>query len=142
MKDIDVARGIVQEVFVNLWEKRDTIKKDRSPKSYLGTAVRNRCLNYLRDNKKFDAGILEIEGLGNNHSYEEQDHLVTEELRAKIEDAMNSLPEKCRKVFLMSRTENKKYQEIAEELNISVKTVEVQMSKALKKMRDKLAEYI
>ena len=129
-------------MFANLWEKRDTIKQDRSPKSYLGTAVRNRCLNHLRDNKKYSAGMLEIEGLGETHAYNEQDHLIEDELKEKIEEAINSLPERCRKIFLMSRMENKKYQEIADDLKISVKTVEVQMSKALKTMRDKLTEYL
>lgn len=142
MKDLDIAREIVQEVFANLWEKRDTIQHDRSPKSYLGTAVRNRCLNYLRDNKKFDAGMLEIEGLGNDHAYEEQDQLVAGELKTKIDEAINGLPGKCREIFIRNRMESKKYQEIADEMKISVKTVEAQMSKALKIMREKLAEYI
>jgi RNA polymerase sigma-70 factor (ECF subfamily) len=142
VKDIDIAREIVQEVFANLWEKRDTIEHDRSPKSYLGTAVRNRCLNYLRDNKKYDSGMLEIEGLGESHTYIEQDHLVEDELKVKINEALNSLPDKCREIFIRNRMENKKYQEIADELKISVKTVEAQMSKALKIMREKLVDYI
>ena len=132
----------MQEVFTNLWEKRDTIEHDRSPKSYLGTAVRNRCLNYLRDNKKYDDGMLEIEGLGEDNIYEETDHLVTDELKVRIDEAVNSLPEKCREVFIRNRMENKKYQEIAEEMKLSVKTVEAQMSKALKVMREKLSDYI
>lgn len=142
MKDLDIAREVVQDVFANLWEKRDTIEHDKSPKSYLGTAVRNRCLNYLRDNRKFDAGMLEIEGLGEEHSYDEQDSLVENELKTKIDEAVNSLPEKCREIFICNRMENKKYQEIADEMKLSVKTVEAQMSKALKIMREKLAEYI
>ncbi len=72
----------------------------------------------------------------------EQDHLVAEELKTKIEEATNELPEKCREIFLKNRHEHMKYQEIADELNISIKTVEAQMSKALKHMREKLAEYI
>ena len=142
MKDLDIAREIVQEVFANLWEKRDTIELDRSPKSYLGTAVRNRCLNHLRDNKKYDAGMLEVEGLSENHIYQDQDHMVEEELKIKINEAVNSLPDKCREIFIHNRMENKKYQEIADEMEISVKTVEAQMSKALKIMREKLVEYI
>ena len=129
-------------MFANLWEKRDTIERDRSPKSYLGTAVRNRCLNYLRDNKKYDSGMLEIEGLGENHAYVEQDCLVEEELKVKINDALDALPDKCREIFILNRMENKKYQDIADELKISIKTVEAQMSKALKIMREKLVDYI
>jgi len=142
VKDIDIAREIVQEVFVKLWEKRANIEVEGKPVSYLGTSVRNRCLNYLRDNRKFSAGILEIEGLGNEHAYTEQDELVTAELRTKIEDATAALPDKCRKIFLLNRMENMKYREIADELDISVKTVEAQMSKALRIMRDKLSEYL
>lgn len=142
VKDYDIAREIVQEVFVNLWEKRNSIDLEKSPKSYLGTSVRNRCLNYLRDHKKFNADILEIEGLGSDEEYVKLDELITEELKNKIEEATNALPDKCREVFLLSRIENKKYKEIAHDLDISVKTVEAQMSKALKIMREKLADFI
>ena len=132
----------MQDAFASLWEKRDTIELDRSPKSYLGTTVKNRCINYLRDNKKFDRSILDLEGLDAHYEYVEQDHLVTNELKIRIEEATNSLPEKCREIFLKNRFEHKKYQEIANELNISVKTVEAQMSKALRVMREKLSEFI
>ena len=141
VKDHDIAREIVQEAFVNLWEKRNTIDPGRSPKSYLATAVRNRCLNHLRDHKKFDHSILEFEGLDNSHTYAEQDHLVADELKLRIEEATNALPNKCREIFLLNRMEHKKYQEIADMLNISLKTVEAQMSKALRIMRNRLAEF-
>lgn len=142
VKDHDIAREIVQDAFAGLWEKRDTIDPDKSPKSYLGSTVRNRCLNYLRDHKKFDRSILEFEGLSDGYDYVEQDHLVTNELKLKIESATNELPAKCREVFLKNRSENMKYQEIADDLQISVKTVEAQMSKALRIMREKLAEFV
>ncbi|HSG67147.1 MAG TPA: RNA polymerase sigma-70 factor [Bacteroidales bacterium] len=142
VKDHDIAREIVQEAFVSLWEKRNTIELGRSPKSYLGSTVKNRCLNYLRDNKKFDRTMLDFEGLDLQHDYEEQDHLVTGELRARIENATQALPDKCREVFLKNRVEHKKYHEIADELGISLKTVEAQMSKALRIMREKLSEFI
>lgn len=142
LKDHDLAKEIVQESFVSLWEKRDTIDPAGSLKSYLSTTVKNRCINYLRDHKKFDRSLIEFEGLDPYNNYMEQDHLVAEELKTKIEEATNELPEKCREVFLKNRHEHMKYQEIADELNISIKTVEAQMSKALKHMREKLAEYI
>lgn len=142
VKDGDIAREIVQDVFAGLWEKRNSIRLDRSPAAYLGTSVKNRSLNYLRDHKKFDQEILEMEGLDASYHYREHDHLVTEELRERIEKATSELPEKCREVFLKNRVEQKKYQEIADELGISLKTVEAQMSKALRIMRDKLAEFI
>jgi RNA polymerase sigma-70 factor (ECF subfamily) len=104
--------------------------------------VRNRCINHLRDHKKFDRQMIEFEGLDAKQDFREQDHLVEEELKTKIDAATASLPEKCRAVFLLNRHEHLKYQEIADRLNISVKTVEAQMSKALKLMREKLADYI
>ncbi len=137
-----MAREIVQEAFARLWQKRGKIEEERSPASYLATTVRNRCLNYLRNNKKFDRGILVFEGLGHDHQYVEEDHLVTEELRNRITQATDALPDKCREIFLLNRVEHKKYQQIADELGISVKTVEAQMSKALKIMRDKLSEFL
>lgn len=86
--------------------------------------------------------MIEFEGLDPNQDYKEQDHLVEDELKTKIEAATASLPEKCREVFLLNRNEHLKYQEIADKLGISIKTVEAQMSKALKIMRKKLADYI
>jgi len=142
VKDHDIAREIVQDAFVSLWEKRHTIDTDRSPRAYLSSTVRNRCLNYLRDNRKFDRSLLELEGLDLKGGHEEEDHLVTAELKVRIEEATESLPEKCREVFIKNRMEHKKYQEIAEEMGISLKTVEAQMSKALRIMREKLSDFM
>lgn len=142
VKDYDTAREIVQEVFANLWEKRASIDLDKSPRSYLGTSVRNRCLNYLRDQKKYDLEILDIEGIGARDELQDNDNLVSDELKLKIDEIITGLPEKCREIFHLSRNENKKYKDIAQELNISVKTVEAQMSKALKIMRKKLADFL
>ena len=141
VKDWDIAHEIVQEAFANLWEKRGNIEVSKSPSSYLGTSVKNRSLNYLRDNKKFDRSIIEFEGL-DNMEYVDKDPLVTEELKDRIAETINNLPGKCREIFYKNRYENKKYQEIADELNISVKTVEAQMSKALRIMREKLADFV
>jgi RNA polymerase sigma-70 factor, ECF subfamily len=77
-----------------------------------------------------------------DQAYLPTDPLVVEEIRVKIEAAIGELPEKCREIFILNRHENLKYQEIADQLAISVKTVETQMSKALQHMRIKLAEYI
>jgi RNA polymerase sigma-70 factor (ECF subfamily) len=142
VKDIDTAKEIVQDAFLSMWEKRDTIDLDRPVKSYLTMIIHNKCTNYLRDNRKFDSNILEIENLLDVPEYESTDSLVTDELKEKIDSALNDLPEKCREVFVLNRYENLKYQEIAEKLQISVKTVETQMSKALQHMRVRLAEYL
>ena len=139
IKDTETAREIVQDAFVSLWEKRESIDINLNLRSYLMTSVKNKSLNYIRDNKKF-IGLPEIE----NYDIESEsfDHLESEELNEKIEAAISELPEKCRKIFTLSRYENLKYQEIAEKLQISVKTVEAQVSKALQHMRSKLSEYI
>jgi RNA polymerase sigma-70 factor (ECF subfamily) len=138
VKEEEAAKEIVQEAFINLWEKRQSIDPERQVKSYLSTSVRNRCLNYLRDNKRFDGTLLTLENLYPVPSTEEHDRLELHELSIQIHNAIAELPEKCREVFQLSRFENMKYQEIASRLEISVKTVETQMSKALAHLRRKI----
>ena len=142
VKDFESAKEIVQDAFISLWEKRETIDMERPVKSYLTMIIHNKCTNYLRDNRKFDQYILNIENLIDIPEYESSDSMVADELKTKIDMAISELPEKCREIFLMNRYENLKYQEIAGKLQISVKTVETQMSKALQHMRFRLAEYI
>jgi RNA polymerase sigma-70 factor (ECF subfamily) len=142
VKDMEVSREIVQDSFMSLWEKRAIIDPSRSAKAYVATTVRNKSLNYLRDNRKFDSGLLGIEKLYPEEQSEISDPLVADEIRRKIRAATESLPEKCREVFVMNRNEQLKYHEIADKLGISVKTVETQMSKALQHMRDHLKEFL
>jgi RNA polymerase sigma-70 factor, ECF subfamily len=136
--DLDEAKGLVHEVFVNVWEKFDTLDKDINFKSYLYTAVRNRCLNYLRDRKKHVA----LEKVAEQEVQEENTSLEAAELEQKIAVAIASLPEKCREIFELNRGEGLRYAQIAEKLGISVKTVEAQMSKALNVLRDHLSEFL
>lgn len=142
VKDLDTAREIVQEAFISMWDKRETIDMNRPVKSYLSMIIHNKCTNYLRDNRKFDSYILDIENLLDVPEYEATDSLVADELKVHIDVAISELPEKCREIFVLNRFENLKYQEIADQLNISVKTVETQMSKALQHMRLRLAEFV
>jgi RNA polymerase sigma-70 factor, ECF subfamily len=142
VRDPDTSREIVQESFLNLWQKREGIDLSRDVKSYLTTSIRNKCLNWLRDNKKFNHALLDLEEVAHHTGYEQPDKLVEEEIRRKIESAIGELPERCREVFIQSRFHNKKYQEIADNMNISIKTVETQMSKALQHMRIRLIEYL
>ena len=141
-KDRDTAREITQEAFISLWEKRESIDLSKPVKTYLSTTVRNKCLNYLRDNRKFNREILDIEGLLSDKTYVQPDRMVEAEIRTRIGNAIEELPEKCREIFVLNRQENLKYQEIANRLEISVKTVETQMSKALQHMRERLREFI
>lgn len=140
--DMDSSKEIVHSVFIRLWENRAEFAWDKPAKSYLFTAVYNRSMNFIRDNKKFisqDAAenLLEPE---QGHAF--SDNMEVSELENRIQHALQQLPEKCREVFELNRFEGKKYQEIADMLGISVKTVETQMSKALKILKEELKDYL
>ncbi len=136
VKDQDAAKDIVQEVFYQIWNKREELPETTNLSAYLFTAIRNRCLNVLSQvNNRQD--ILVERERGRDDFYTDS-RVETKELSQKIERAIDSLPEKCREVFLLSRYENKSYKEIAEILDISVKTVENHMGKALSVLRAKL----
>lgn len=140
--DLDEAKDIVHNVFINLWNKRGEVDLDTSLKSYLFQGVHNRCLNYIRDHKKlvqFDTPQSEAK-LG--QYIESRDHLESEEAENRINRALDDLPEKCREIFFMNRFDGLKYREIAEKLHISIKTVETQMSRALKTLRERLSDMI
>lgn len=142
LNDIDAAKEIVHDVFVNLWTKRATIDIEKSVKSYLYTATYNRSLNFIRDNKKFDSNISVEDNFGTASMESVENNLEALELEEKINNSIALLPEKCKQVFLMSRFEGLKYHEIADKLNISIKTVEAQMSKALKVLKENLKDYL
>jgi len=141
LKEKAASEEIVQDVFFKLWEKRESTEI-KTIKSYLFSTVRNSCLNQIKH--------LEIRDTYKQHNeaqiqYSEQqnyDSVVENELSNHIEKAISSLPVERQKVFKLSRFEGKKYKEIAEELGVSVKTVESQMSKALKFLREELSEYL
>jgi RNA polymerase sigma-70 factor (ECF subfamily) len=139
--DRDAAQDICQKAFIRLWEKRAEMDPQQSIKSYLFTAVKNRCLNYLRDHKKYRSKILDLDCGDIDFSREDDDRLAAEDLQNRIDQALSQLPEKCRQVFEMSRYRQMKYQEIADELDISPKTVEAHMSKALKTLKEALSDY-
>lgn len=138
--DPDEAEDLVQQAFVKLWEKRTSLDITWSVKSYLYKMVHNAALNQIRHAKtkekyhQFNAQPLE-----NAHEMPED---TLPELRQKFQKALQDLPPQCRNIFELSRFEELKYREIAEQLQISVKTVETQMGKALKMMRLHLADYL
>lgn len=142
VKDLDTAKEIVHNVFLNLWEKREEIDVNKPLKPYLYTSTYNRCLNYIRDNKKFNKDELSISFLEQHGNHEDHDKLVEQEVQHKIDEALAQLPGKCKEIFMLNRFQSLKYSEIAEQLDVSVKTVEAQMSKALKILRKELAEYL
>lgn len=139
--DAQVAEDIGQDVFFEVWRKKDKLLITTSLKAYLRRAAVNKTLNYLRDKKiKWDDEPILPTLEGNLPNANEP--LETEELQELIDTAIDQLPEKCRIVFLLSRQEDLSYQEIADCLNISTKTVENQISKALKHMRVALKPYL
>ena len=138
LSDLDQAEEMVQDVFCNLWEKRQNLNITTSISSYLYTSVRNRCLNEIRRQKNTSIqDAHEIEAVADYSSKIEEI-----ELDERIEKAIQELPEMSRKVFEMSRMEGMKYKEISEKLNIGIKAVEANMSRALKKLRTDLKDYI
>ena len=142
VSDIDTAKDLTHDVFINLREKREINDSGTSLKSYLFTSVYNRCMNYIRDQKKFnrDEQVFNIVEQEENNAL--HDHLEEQELESRIIESLNSLPVKCREIFMLSRFEGIKYAEIAEKMEISVKTVETQISKALRILREKLIDYL
>ena len=140
--DMDSAKEIVHNVFLRIWENRSEFEWEKPAKSYLFTSVYNRSMNYIRDNRKLirqdDFQALHL--IADESAYSE--NLETAELESRIKQTLQRLPEKCRQVFELSRFEQKKYSEIAMQLNIAVKTVETQMSKALHVLREELKDYL
>jgi len=139
--DTDAAQEITQKVFITLWEKREEMDPKLAVKSYLFTSVKNRCLNFIRDNKTYRSKVLDLD-CGEVVIGIEEEYFEEEELKEQIREALASLPPTCRKVFEMSRFQQMKYKEISEELEISQKTVEAHMSKALKMLREALKQYL
>lgn len=139
LKDFDQAEDLVQSIMVKLWERRESLEIKTSVRSYLFRAVYNQCLNQLEHNtikKKYDVGVQRIPGLD-----EQQPDVFPQELEDRIKKAVDSLPQQCRLIFMMSRYEDMRYSEIAEKLDISVNTIQNQICKALKILKDELKEH-
>jgi RNA polymerase sigma-70 factor, ECF subfamily len=134
------AEEIVQNFFVGLWEKRNQLTIETSVKNYLFRSIKNHCLNYIQHHKIKKQYRQEI--FTEAHSkIPDETHFIEPGLSQKIEESIQSLPEKRRNIFRLSREEGLKYREIAEKLNISIKTVETQMGLAIKTLREKLKDF-
>jgi RNA polymerase sigma-70 factor (ECF subfamily) len=143
LKDSEVANEIVQTVFLKLWEKREDLEISISMKAYLYKCVYYDCLNYIKHEKvKMKHLELNRYGMENTRSVDASFSIEDQEMQSKLNQALNNLPEKCRRVFLLSRIEELRYKEIALRLGLSVKTVEAHMGKALKTLRIELAEFL
>ena len=132
LKDMDASEDVVQEAFGVLWEKLSAGEKVVNQKGYLYSIVKNRSLDILR--KRGSVG----EAISLDGSVEDIDEPTVEdaEVEARLWTAIDSLPEKCREIFLMSKRDGLRQEEIAQELGISLQTVKNQVSKALKILKD------
>lgn len=136
------AENIVQDVFMVLWEKREVLQIHTSLVPYLFVLIKNKCLDYLRHKmvaeeykQELSMKIFSLELMNSSFSSDEEvERIVTE--------AVEKLPVRCREIFKKSRIEGKKYKEIAEEMNLSINTVENQIGIALKKLRVELKDYL
>ncbi len=142
MKDDSIAEEIVQNVFFRIWEKKEQLQIDDSLKAYLYRSVHNESLNHLKHLKIKNSFQLQYSGNMESSNQDASNQMVAAELENDIQKAISELPPQCRTIFQMSRFEQLKYQQIADQLNISIKTVENQMGKALKVLRSKLVEYL
>lgn len=149
VKDDFLAETIVSDVIFHIWEVREAIVIETSIRKYLLKSVRNRCINYLNSSYYKNEGETASRDISNLSvvKYLKNDdyplgRLLEKELETVIEEAINNLPEQCRRIFCMSRFDGMKYQEIADEMSISVNTVKFYMKKALTQLREDLNKYI
>ncbi|MBX9851529.1 MAG: RNA polymerase sigma-70 factor [Cytophagaceae bacterium] len=140
--DWDAAEDVVQEMFIKIWKKRNELKIETTLKGYLYKAASNAALNYLENNKRFKLHQEITEKNTANQIIDESVKLEQKEFEERIDRALDKLPPKCKAIFVLSRFEGMKYQEIANHLDVSLKTVENQMGIALQKLRDDLKPYI
>jgi RNA polymerase sigma-70 factor, ECF subfamily len=138
VRNTDIAKDVVQQVFLKFWQIRDEVSIQSSVKSYLYRAVVNTSLNHIKKEKRFTS--IEIQHIDTVYGQPETPSEVLAEntVEDKVHNAIKELPPMCREVFQMSRFSDLTNKEIAEELNITVKTVEKHITKAMKMLREKL----
>lgn len=145
--DYEASRNIVQDVFTELWAKRNSLDEETNLNAWLFTVTKNKSLKFishLKSQKNYDS-YLKSRQLDVNFSslYDfDTSNFVFEELQNQINAAMGKLSPACRKVFEMSRFEDRKNKEIATDLNLSIKTVEAHISKALRSLKVDLKDYL
>lgn len=139
--DAQASENIVQDIFVKIWTDRDTLQVTSSVKAYLYVSVKNRALNYIKREKKKVYSFEELY-LKENGLQTPEDEMIDRELYFNVHQAINKLPEKCKRVYLMHHYDNLSYAEIAEIQNISLNTVKTHMKRALKILNKKLSKLI
>ncbi len=142
VKNIEVAKELVQELFVKLFEKRYALAIDTSFKSYLYKSIYNSCINYLNQISIRENHHHKIKDQKNDLIEFSEDEIYRIELEQRIYNEIEKLPAQCKRIFKMNRFEGLSNGDIAEQLNLSKRTVETQISKALKILRKKLSNHI
>lgn len=140
--DLDTAKEIVQDFFVRFFEKYPQLNIQSSLKSYLYSSIKNSCLNYLNQQKLHASHADKIRVQNKDTVIDFNDSMEQTELEYKIWKEVSALPDQCKRIFNLSRNEGRKNKEIANQLGISVRTVETQISKALKILRTNLNQYL
>jgi RNA polymerase sigma-70 factor (ECF subfamily) len=140
LKDHDTAEEIVQDLFFRLWQDRGNLTIESSLNGYLFRSVHNRSLHFLEHQKVVDRHAGEIAASADQTAEPVTEAIYYSELQSKVARVLERLPERCSVIFRMSRFEGLKYNEIAEKLSVSLKTVEANMGRALKEFRKVLAE--
>lgn len=144
------AENIVQDVFTELWEKKELLTYNINLVAFLFTSIKNRCIDYLRHNIVVKEVVNQMQEeyqitlrvkLASLELFD-QSLLSEQDIEEILFEVINSLPEKCREIFIKSKIEGKKQKDIAVEMNISLKTVENQMNIAYKKLKSELKDYL
>ncbi|WP_099464825.1 RNA polymerase sigma-70 factor [Parabacteroides provencensis] len=144
--DSEDAKDLLQNVFLRFWEKRSEIDIHTSLNAYLFRSVQNECLNYIRSNRittTLEEGLPDnIRNDFNNNEPSPFSDLAILEIEKIVENTIDKLPDQCKSIFKLSRINGLKNQEIADKLTISVRTVDTQIYRALKILKDKLKDYM
>lgn len=141
-RELPVAEDIVQDTFVRLWEDHEKLNVTVSLKSILLKTIQNKCIDWHRHKKIVNNHSTYIIDNTPLYEYDTDNYVLRSELEGRIEKAISDLPEKFRESFKMNRFEGLKYLEIAAKLNVSVRTVEVRISKALELLRKSLVDFL
>lgn len=141
LRDQGIAEELSQDVFLELWRRRESLAPDSSVAGYLMQSVRNRALNHLRHLAVQKKSVVFVEALSEPAEHADA-QVHTNDLQSALTEAIAALPPRTREVFVMSRERGLRYSEIAEQLGVSVKAVEANMSRALRILRDRLAAFM
>lgn len=141
LRDVGVAEELSQDVFLELWRRRESLATDSSIAGYLMQAVRNRALNHLRHLAVQKKSVVFVEAMS-EPSEAADSQVQARELEVALIQAIADLPPRTREVFVMSRERGLRYSEIADELGVSVKAVEASMSRALRMLRERLSAFL